>query len=215
MQDLTFTRDRRRMVQDLADRGIEDRKVLDAMGAVPRERFVGLEIQHLAYADRPLPIEGGQTISQPYIVAKTIEAMRVGPADRVLDVGTGSGYAAAVLALLAGEVWSIERLPELARRAQQALRDLELDVEVVVGDGSLGLPEHAPWSAIGVAAASPSIPYALVDQLVDGGRLVIPVGVDGGWQELQAVTREGDDVRVESLGGVRFVPLVGEDANPS
>lgn len=198
------------MVQhQLAARGIDDPRVLAAMGAVPRDRFVPVESRHLAYADHPLPIGDGQTISQPYIVALTAQAMRVREADRVLDVGTGSGYAAAVLARLAAEVWSIERITALADRARRVLAELGVErVHVVVGDGTAGHLPAAPYDAIGVAAAAAEIPGALVDQLADGGRLVLPVGRDGHEQQLVRVVRDGARTTEEHLCPVRFVPLI-------
>ncbi|GAA1739637.1 protein-L-isoaspartate(D-aspartate) O-methyltransferase [Microbacterium paludicola] len=190
-------------------RGIRDARVLDAMRAVPREQFLPASVAADAYADSPLPIGHGQTISQPYIVALTAEAGRLQPGDRVLDVGTGSGYAAAVYAAMGAEVWSIEFVPELAEQARQALRDIPA-VHVVTGDGTLGLPEHAPFDAILAAAAGPDIPAPWVDQLADGGRIVMPLERHAGWQQLVRVTRHGDDTALDDLGAVRFVPLRGE-----
>lgn len=189
-------------------RGIRDPRVLDAMAAVPRERFLPPSVAADAYADSPLPIGHGQTISQPYIVALTAEAGRVQPGDRVLDVGTGSGYAAAVYAAMGAEVWSIEFVPELAEQARRALADLA-DVHVVTGDGTLGLPEQAPFDAILAAAAGPDIPAPWIDQLADGGRIVMPLERNPGWQQLVRVTRHGDDTTLDDLGAVRFVPLRG------
>jgi protein-L-isoaspartate(D-aspartate) O-methyltransferase len=203
-------RSRQRMVQrDLAGRGIRDPRVLDAMGAVRRELFVPQDLADLAYEDRALPIEEGQTISQPYIVALTVEALGLTGTERVLDVGTGSGYAAAVLGLLAAEVWGIERHELLVDRARVALAAAGAEnVTVVHGDGMLGHPAAAPYDAIAVAAAAAEIPTALIDQLADGGRLVIPVGPDGGAQELVRLTRTGEHIARENLLPVRFVPLL-------
>lgn len=199
----------------LAARGIRDPRVLDAMRRVPRERFLPARLAGEAYADHPLPIAGGQTISQPYIVALTAEAGRLGAGDRVLDVGTGSGYAAAVYAELAGEVWSVERIPALAETARGALGAAGYGrVRVVTGDGTLGLPEHAPYDAILAAAAGPEVPEPWIEQLADGGRIVMPVEREAGWQQLVRVTRDGDIVREEALGAVRFVPLYGEHGFP-
>jgi protein-L-isoaspartate(D-aspartate) O-methyltransferase len=201
---------RGRMVsRDLAARGISDPRVLEAMGVVPRELFVPDDLVDLAYEDRALPIEEGQTISQPYIVALTVEALRLSGAERVLDVGTGSGYAAAVLGRLAVQVWGIERHELLVDRARANLAAAGADnVTVVHGDGMLGHPADAPYDAIAVAAAAAEIPTALVEQLAEGGRLVIPVGRDGGAQELVRLTRVGDRIERENLLPVRFVPLL-------
>ncbi len=201
---------RRRMVEhDLVGRGITDPAVLDAMRSVPRHRFVGAGQAAAAYDDRPLPIGDGQTISQPYVVALTAESLALRPADRVLDVGTGSGYAAAVLGTIAAEVWSIERHRGLAERAAATLADLGYsNVHVVTGDGTAGLVAHAPFDAIAVAAASKTIPTALTDQLAEGGRLVIPVGPSRGTQRLVLVRRDGDALVERHITDVRFVPLV-------
>jgi len=203
---------RARMVRtDIARRGVADPAVLAAMGTVPRERFVPAVQAAYAYDDCPLPIGEGQTISQPYIVALMAEAAEVGPSDRVLEVGTGSGYGAAVLSRASSEVWTIERHEALAERARTTLAGLGYDnVHVVVGDGSLGWPGAAPYDAIVVTADAPSVPEALVDQLADGGRLVIPVGASPGYQTLLRVRRVGDELRRDDLGGVAFVPLIGE-----
>ena len=196
--------------RDIKERGISDPRVLEAMAAVPREAFVGPGQARRAYADGPLSIGEGQTISQPYVVAWMAEAAEVAAGDRVLEVGTGSGYAAAVLGRLAETVHTVERHAGLARDAAERLRDLGCDnVKVRHGDGNEGWSEHAPYDAIVVAAASPSVPGALRQQLRPGGRLVIPVG--GRWS-IQRLTRErraesGEFVR-EELGAVRFVPLV-------
>ncbi|SDS33831.1 protein-L-isoaspartate(D-aspartate) O-methyltransferase [Microterricola viridarii] len=205
----------------LARRGITDALVLDAMAAVPREEFVSPDLRADAYADHPLPIGDGQTISQPYIVALMVQAARVRAGSRVLEVGTGSGYAAAVLAAIAAEVWSIERMPLLAARAGELLARLGYDnAHVRQADGTLGLLEHAPYDAIIVSAAGPSIPDALRAQLAPAGRLVLPVESPSGWQRLLVLHRPGDagpgagradaGWELESLGGVRFVPLIGE-----
>jgi protein-L-isoaspartate(D-aspartate) O-methyltransferase len=199
----------------LARRGIRDASVLKAMGSVPRERFVRAHDRADAYSDRPLPIGDGQTISQPYIVALMVEAARIDPAGRVLEVGTGSGYAAAVLASIAAEVWSVERMPGLARAAAELLARLGYgNVTVVCADGSVGLAGQAPFDAIIVSACGPSVPAALCEQLADGGRLVMPVEERSGWQQLVRVTRHGDSWLSERLGSVRFVPLIGEAGWP-
>jgi protein-L-isoaspartate(D-aspartate) O-methyltransferase len=202
---------RARMVErQIAGRDVDDERVLDAMRAVPRHVFVPAVSLRQAYADGPLAIGQGQTISQPYVVAWMTQQLEIEPGDRVLEVGTGCGYAAAVLAEMAGEVWTIERHPELADRARHVLARLGYDhVTVVVADGSTGYRAAAPYDAIIVAAAAPRVPDALVDQLADGGRLVLPVDRGSG-QELLRVRKRGSEVQRSSLGGVRFVPLIGE-----
>jgi len=203
---------RARMVdRHIARRGIHNERVLEAMRSVPREHFVPRALAREAHADRPLPIGGGQTISQPYVVAMMTDAAEVSADDVVLEVGTGSGYGAAVLGRVAGAVWTIERDPRLAATAEERLAALGCDnVHVVRGDGTLGWPPGAPYDAIVVTAGGPSVPTALRDQLSDGGRLVMPVGADRHNQELIRERRVGDGVRVDRLGLVRFVPLVGE-----
>jgi protein-L-isoaspartate(D-aspartate) O-methyltransferase len=205
--------ERTRMVEgQLRARGIRDEAVLAAILAVPRDAFVGADLRASAYADDALPIEAGQTISQPYIVGRMTELLRVGPGDRVLDIGTGSGYQAAVLAELGCTVVSIERHASLADSARARLTRLGYGgrVEIRVGDGSIGAPDEAPWRGILVAAAAPRVPPALRDQLdPDGGRLVVPVG-DRDRQELIVVTRSGDTWSEENDGAVVFVPLIGE-----
>ncbi|HEU5058074.1 MAG TPA: protein-L-isoaspartate(D-aspartate) O-methyltransferase [Kofleriaceae bacterium] len=204
--------ERRAMVQrQIARRGIRDERVLAALREVPREAFVSDELAEFAYDDTPLPIEAGQTISQPYIVALMIEALRPSPGDRVLEIGAGSGYAAAVLSRAVGEVFAVERHGELAELARSRLAALGYqNVRLRHGDGSLGWAEHAPYQGIVVAAGGPSIPRALLDQLAVGGRLVMPVGPSR-LQQLIRVTRTGDTEYVrEDLSDVRFVPLIGE-----
>lgn len=206
MTDSTAERDA--LVEMLRRRGVQDERVLEAFAAVPRERFVPEALQADAYADRPLPIGHDATISQPFIVARMLELAVPEADDRLLDVGTGSGYAAALAAHLVDEVISIERVPELAERASATLESLGLDVEVVVGDGHDGWPEAAPYDAIVVAAAPREVPPALTDQLADGGRLVLPVGPVHGVQQLVVVRRDGDDLVRSRASRVRFVPLV-------
>jgi protein-L-isoaspartate(D-aspartate) O-methyltransferase len=195
----------------IAARGIRDPTVLAAFRAVPREAFLPPELHEFAYQDSPLPIEQGQTISQPYIVALMAAALRLAPGDRVLEIGTGSGYAAAILAQIARRVYTIERHAELAELAASRLAQLGLrHVEVRCGDGSLGWPEHAPYDAIVVAAGGPHVPRALLEQLAPGGRLVMPVGEGRELQKLVRVTRERDGTFAsEDLEDVRFVPLIG------
>jgi protein-L-isoaspartate(D-aspartate) O-methyltransferase len=205
---------RARMVErQLARRGIRSPAVLGAMGAVPREAFVPDTSLDEAYEDRPLPIGEGQTISQPYVVALMIEALSLGPADRVLEVGAGSGYAAAVLGRIAREVFAIERHASLARAASERMRRLGYDnVRVRAGDGTLGWPEEAPFDGILVSAGGPDVPEPLLDQLVPGGRLVIPLGDPRKDQELVRLERRADGTLArESLGHVRFVPLIAEE----
>lgn len=196
----------------LAGRGIKDPRVLAAFRDVPREAFVEERLAENAYDDSPLEIAGGQTISQPYVVALTAELLQLRGGERVLDVGTGSGYAAAILSRLVREVYSIERIPALATTATERLARLGFgNVIVRCGDGTLGWAEHAPYEAIAVAAAAPRVPAPLVRQLAVGGRLVIPVGEEESSQVLVRVTREGEEqFREEKLLEVRFVPLIGE-----
>ena len=206
---------RERMVQEqLEARGITNPAVTWAFRSVPRAAFVPEALRMFAYDDRPLPIDEGQTISQPYIVARTVEALALRGSERVLDVGTGSGYAAAILSQLASRVFSIERLPQLAQEAARVLARLGYrNVEVTLGDGSLGFPEHAPYDAIAVAASGPDVPPALLEQLAVGGRLVMPVGGDE--QVLVRVTRlASDNFRREVLDEVQFVPLIGAQGFP-
>ena len=195
----------------LRARDVEDERVLAAMERVPRELFVPDELRDRAYDDAALPIGFGQTISQPYMVAKICEALSLTGRERVLDVGSGSGYHAAVLAELAGEVFSIERIPELAVRARANLVSAGYEmVEVHVGDGTLGLPERAPFDAIAVAAAAPGLPQSLYEQLETRGRLVLPVGERQG-QQLQLVVRSPEGPAVIRSVPCRFVPLLGEE----
>ena len=194
----------------IAGRGVRDPAVLSAMGAVPRHEFVPPEYLDLAYADRPLPIGADQTISQPYIVAYMTEALEPGPDDLVLEVGTGSGYQAAVLAEIVARVVTLEISPILARRAARTLRELGYrNVMVVAADGRRGLPRAAPFDAILLAAAPVRVPEVLVDQLAEGGRMVGPVG-DGVDQVLRRWRRRGESIETEDLISVRFVPMTGE-----
>jgi protein-L-isoaspartate(D-aspartate) O-methyltransferase len=195
--------------RQLRERGIEDERVLDAMARVPREAFLGPSDHDRAYSDMPLAIGFEQTMSQPYMVALITEAAAVRPGRKVLDVGTGSGYAAAVLAELGAVVHTIERIPELAELARDRLRAAGYpDVTVHVGDGSLGLPDEAPFDAITVAAAAPALPPALYEQLVRGGRLVVPIGRRRA-QRLEVAVRSPEGPAVLRSVPCRFVPLVG------
>jgi protein-L-isoaspartate(D-aspartate) O-methyltransferase len=205
--------ERARMVErQLRGRDVEDERVLEAMGRVPRELFVPEPIRARAYDDAALPIGGGQTISQPYMVARICEALGLRGGEKVLDVGTGSGYQAAVLAELGADVHTIERIEELAElaRASLAAAGYADRVHVHVGDGTLGLPEQAPFDAIAVAAAAPEPPPTLYDQLAERGRLVVPVGGRYG-QQLQLVVRSPEGPAVVRSVPCRFVPLVGEE----
>ena len=206
-----FAKERKAMVANqIAARGIRDPLLLDALREVPRHLFVPREYLDMAYTDGPLPIGQGQTISQPYIVALMTELLKLTGEENVLEVGTGSGYQAAVLSRLARSVHTIERHTELAERAERSLNRLGLtNVQVHLGDGSLGLPEYAPYQAIMVTAASPAIPQPLLEQLAQAGRLVIPVGASG-VQDLQCWRREEDSYECESVLPVAFVPLRGE-----
>jgi len=197
--------------RQLRRRGISDERVLAAMGRVPRELFVPEGVRAYAYDDGALPIGQRQTISQPYVVATICSLLELRGLERVLDVGTGSGYQAAVLAELAAEVVTVERIPELAAAARTHLRDAGYaGVEIRVGDGSLGVPERAPFDAIAVAAAAPGIPRALYEQLADGGRLVLPRGSRRG-QELVRVVRTPEGPVERASIPCRFVPLVGDE----
>ena len=197
--------------RQIEGRGVCDPRVLEAMRTVPRHRFVARSLAGDAYKDHPLPISAGQTISQPYIVALMAEAAAIGPDDKVLEVGTGSGYGAAVLAELAGSVVSVERHRKLADAATRALADLGYATATVVcADGTQGHPQNAPYNAVVVTAATSHIPPALVDQLADGGRLVIPVGPPSLSQNLTLITRAGNQTTAKQFCPVRFVPLVEE-----
>jgi protein-L-isoaspartate(D-aspartate) O-methyltransferase len=196
----------------ILDRGVRDPRVLDAMASVPREAFVPDDAARLAYADRPLPIGAGQTISQPYIVAAMTEALRLQPDDRVLEVGTGSGYSAAVLATIVRDVYTVETVDALAESARRRLAELGYaNVHVRHGDGSLGWPEHSPYDAIAVTAGGPDVPPSLLRQLAIGGRLVMPVGGSLS-QRLIRIVRTGENSHErETLEEVSFVPLIGAE----
>lgn len=214
MSDTTLAR--KRLADHLARTGIRDPRVLDAVREVPREAFLPPDLQEFAYEDAPLPIGEGQTISQPLIVALMAQAARLEPDHKVLEVGTGSGYAAAVFSRIASEVYTIERLPALADMAEERLEEMGYDnVHLRQGDGTLGWPEAAPFDAILVAAGGPDPPPSLVEQLAPEGRLIIPVGETQREQRLVCVQRrDGEFVRTD-LGAVRFVPLVGVEGWPA
>jgi protein-L-isoaspartate(D-aspartate) O-methyltransferase len=201
---------RRKMVESqIAKRGIRDERTLEAMRTIPRHLFVDEAMWNQAYNDYPLPIGEKQTISQPYIVALMTEALEPKPKDRVLEIGTGSGYQTALIATLADWVYSVERIRSLVARARKVLDQLKLyNVSIRIGDGSVGWEEHGPYNAIIVTAGSPDVPQPLLDQLQEGGRLVIPVG-DKYSQTLYKLTKTGQDIKREDLGGCRFVDLVG------
>lgn len=196
--------------RQIEDRGIRDERVLAAMRAIPRHLFVPPGSRRSAYNDGPLHIGRGQTISQPYIVALMTEALELNGHERVLEIGTGSGYQTAILGRLVAHVYTVERIRELAVRAQDLFRRLDYDnISVHVGDGTLGWPDHAPYDAIIVTAASPDVPEPLTDQLAKGGRLVAPVG--GNWsQSLIRIRKQNDRLRRRELTTVAFVPLIGE-----
>jgi protein-L-isoaspartate(D-aspartate) O-methyltransferase len=197
--------------RQLRRRGIVDERVLAAMGEVPREEFVPERSRSRAYADSALPIGEGQTISQPWIVAAICQALELSGTERVLEIGTGSGYSAAVLARLAAEVIGVERHESLAANARRALDALGVaNIEVLVGDGSRGVPERAPFEAIAVHATAPAPPRKLLGQLADGGRLVAPIAADR-VDLLTVFSRRGDELRSEEIGPCRFVPLIGEE----
>lgn len=208
---VNFKKARDRMVEtQLSARGIHDPRVLEAMRTIPRHLFVDEALQDQSYNDHPLPIGEKQTISQPFIVALMTESLQLQGNEKVLEIGTGSGYQAAILAELAARVFSIERHPNLAYRANQILRKLGYkNVIIRVGDGSMGWPDDAPFDGILVTAGTPSIPQPLVDQLASGGRLVVPVG-DRFSQEMVLVERKQEGTIQTNLGGVRFVDLVGK-----
>ena len=209
-----FAAEREAMVErQIASRGITDPIVLDAFRSVPREEFLSEDYRDLAYGDHPLPIEAGQTISQPYIVALMIKAAKIGPGDRVLEVGAGSGYAAAVISRIASQVIAIERQSELVEVASGRMQRLGYDnVSIVEGDGTRGRPEDAPFDAILAAASGSHVPPPWVEQLAPGGRIVMPVGGPGDIQKLVKVTKgaAGNLITVD-LGAVRFVPLIGDE----
>jgi len=209
----SFNAQRERMVRtQVAERGVRDRRVLDAMLDVPRHEFVPQSLRDQAYEDHPLPIGAGQTISQPYIVAVMLEYLALQATDRVLEIGTGSGYVTALLSRMCAEVYSVERHAELAAAAEATLARLGYsNVKIRVGDGSQGWPDYAPFDAIVVSAATSAVPPALFAQLREGGRMVVPVGPPTS-QELQLTRRVNGQLEVQVLEGCRFVPLVEGDS---
>ena len=211
MKNSERAKERELMVErQLVRRGISDPRVLEAFRKVPRHLFVPRGLQSSAYADHPLPVGEGQTISQPYMVALMTECLGLGEGERVLEIGTGSGYQAAILAELAAEVYTVERIAALSERAREILEKLGYtNIRFLVGDGTKGWPEHAPYDGIIVTAGAPRVPDPLVEQLAEGGRLVIPVG--GSWaQELAVLRRTKRGVTRRNVCGCVFVPLVGE-----
>jgi protein-L-isoaspartate(D-aspartate) O-methyltransferase len=213
-KDDAFASMRARMVEhQIAARGVQDALVLAAMRKVPRELFLPKNLREFAYEDSPLPIAGGQTISQPYIVAFMAEALMLKGGEKVLEIGAGSGYAAAVLSQIAAQVYTVERLGQLAEQAAATLAHLGyVNVHVRHGDGTKGWAEHAPYDAIVVAAGGPQVPQSLKEQLKTGGRLVMPVGAEQRTQELFRLTRvSAGDYRSENIADVRFVPLIGDE----
>jgi protein-L-isoaspartate(D-aspartate) O-methyltransferase len=199
----------------LARRGVQNRRVLAAMARVPREWFVPPHLRADAYDDAPLPIGNGQTISQPFVVGLMTAALELQRRDRVLEIGTGSGYQAAILAYLCARVYAVERLPDLLVEAEERFRRLGLtNIETRLGDGARGWPEEAPFDGIIVAAAAPRVPPPLLEQLAPGGRLVIPIG-DLGWQELRVYERTGTTLQERGVGDVRFVPLISQLGFPA
>jgi len=211
--DAEMVKRREQMVaRQIEGRGIYDSALLAAMREVPREAFVSEAYGDYAYDDGPLPILENQTISQPYVVALMIEALNLKPGDRVLEIGTGSGYAAAILSRMVAEVYTVERLKSLAKYARQNLRSLGYDnVFVRTGDGTLGWPDYAPFQGIVVSAGGPQVPQSLRGQLAVGGHLVIPIGKEQRSQQLVLVTRQGEDkFKEKKMGHVRFVPLIGQ-----
>ncbi len=210
MEEVEYRKERAHLAAELASQGIDDRRVLAAVEKVPRHRFVPEHLRPWAYVDRPLPIGKGQTISQPYIVALSLQALRIQPGERALEVGTGSGYQAALLAEIGAQVFSVERHGELAESARVLLVELGYaGVHIRVGDGTLGWPEQAPFVGIVVSAGAPTVPRALQEQLAPGGRLVVPVG-DRWRQDLWLVERTDGEWRRSYLCPCAFVPLVGE-----
>ena len=203
---------RRRLVELLQEQGIRDLAVLHAIAEVPRHRFVPSGVRHRAYEDSALPIGSGQTISQPSIHARYLEQLRLTGNEKVLEIGTGSGYQTALLSRLAAQVFSVERIPALLDRAREVLAELGVrNASYLLGDGTLGWRQYAPFDAILVTAAAPSVPRTYVEQLAEGGRLLIPVG-DREQQILHVITRRGDGVEDVEAGPVRFVPLLGKES---
>lgn len=215
LNDAHFARQRQRLLEIIADHGIDDLAVLRAFDTIPRHLFLPQAVLHRAYEDVALPIGFGQTASQPSLQALYMQVLALGPTDRVLEIGTGSGFQTAVLARLVAHVYSIERINELSARARAALDGLRTNnVALLVGDGTVGWSRYAPYDAILVSAAAPSIPPAFIEQLAPGGRLLIPLG-DRAGQRLTLVRKSGDSVETEEVTGCTFVPLVGRFGWPA
>jgi protein-L-isoaspartate(D-aspartate) O-methyltransferase len=209
LTDRRYERLRRQLIEGIRDRGIDDLSVLQVFDLVPRHPFVPESVQHRAYDDTPVPIGYGQTASQPSLQALYLQTLQLEPTDRVLEIGTGSGYQTALLAKLAGHVYSVERLRELSARARTVLDALRFtNIALLVGDGTIGWSRYAPYDAILVSAAAPGVPQALLDQLADGGRMLIPIG-DRNEQVLTLFERTVDGVRREDITACTFVPLLG------
>jgi len=210
-KEAAFAEARNKMVEkQIRGRGISDPRVLAAMAKVPRHRFVLQEYLNQAYADHPLPISHGQTISQPYIVALMTEYLALQPGEKVLEIGTGSGYQAAILAELTDQVYTVEIIEPLGQQAAAILQQLGYNVQTKIDDGYYGWPEYAPFDAIIVTCAPDHVPQPLTSQLKDGGRLIIPVGPPGHYQTLWLIERKGDQFQSTNLGGVAFVPMLRE-----
>ena len=210
-EEAVFAEARKKMVEEqIQGRGISDPGVLTAMAKVPRHCFVLQEYLSQAYADHPLPIGQGQTISQPYIVALMTEFLALQPGEKILEIGTGSGYQAAILAELTDEVYTVEIIESLGQRAAATLDELGYNIYAKVDDGYYGWPEHAPFDAVIVTCAPDHVPQPLMQQLRDGGRLIIPIGPPGLYQTLWLIEKKGDQFLSTNLGGVRFVPMLGE-----
>jgi protein-L-isoaspartate(D-aspartate) O-methyltransferase len=215
LNDRLFERQRHALIETIRERGIDDLEVLRTFDLVPRHRFVPDAVRHRAYEDSPLPIGFGQTASQPSLQALYLQLLRIQPTDRVLEVGTGSGYQTALLAHLAAHVYSIERIRELSYRARAALDELRIsNVALLVGDGTVGWSRYAPYDAILVAAGSPGVPDALVEQLAQGGRMLIPIG-DRRQQVLTMLRKIDGEVEARAITDCTFVPLIGRMAWPS
>jgi protein-L-isoaspartate(D-aspartate) O-methyltransferase len=209
LTDRRYERQRRQLIETIRDCGITDLEVLRVVDLVPRHLFVPDAVQHRAYEDAPVPIGYGQTASQPSLQALYLQVLKLQPEDRVLEIGTGSGYQTALLALLAGHVYSVERIRELSARARKVLDTLRFaNIALLVGDGTIGWSKYAPYDAILVAAAAPDVPQALLDQLADGGRMLIPIG-DRAEQTLTLFTNTAEGVNREDVTACTFVPLLG------
>jgi protein-L-isoaspartate(D-aspartate) O-methyltransferase len=215
LNDLRFERQRRQLIEIIRDHNIEDLEILRAFDVIPRHIFVPQSVQHRAYEDAPVPIGFGQTASQPSLQALYLDTLKLSARDRVLEIGTGSGFQTALLAQLAGHVYSVERIRELSQRARAAIDTLRLsNVAMLVGDGTVGWSRYAPYDAILVTAGAPSVPSTLVDQLVPGGRMLIPIG-DRNTQQLTLITKTDTGMESSSISDCVFVPLLGRFGWPS